>query len=339
MGGADGVDVKLLAQQNVPLDLLRGHGIAVCGARVMVVHAVEFDFSAVYKEHIALYLHGLEANALLHAGGRRFVIDVIKRRLLRVPLGDGQGLEDGGGFSVQCPDGFRLLYPEALDGEGHVRIRVCLRCHGEAVGIPLFFRPGVDVPEVCGLLDAQKHVPEDAVIAEHILALKIRARAPAADHRQKLVLAFSELPRQIELRGVMRALGVAGKFPVQVKIEAACHAQKGDDVALFRAFDGDPFSVHAHEVVFLARVLSPQGELLVRTEPGEYPPDLFRGGDHGGLIGKLIPDIHVEGPVIAPELPAGRHVDRIERHRVRIQHLRQLRRAGVEPEIPVPVKA
>ena len=52
----------------------------------MVVDAVKLDFSPVNKEDVSLNFHGFEPDALFYAGTFSLVINVIKRRFLRVPF-------------------------------------------------------------------------------------------------------------------------------------------------------------------------------------------------------------------------------------------------------------
>ena len=53
----------------------------------------------------------------------------------------------------------------------------------------------------------------------------------------------------------------------------------------------------------------------------------------------MIADIHIEGTVIAPELPAGGDVDGVKGDLVGVQHIRHLPRAGIELKVPRPVQA
>ena len=200
-------------------------------------------------------------------------------------------------------------------------------------------RRRVNVREICRFGYAQQDIPENAVVPEHILIFQIGPVAPAADDAQQLVLSRLQLPGQIELRDIVRALGIADKFPVQVQIQTACHTQKGDHIVLLRGVNPDFLPVHAREVVFLSGVLIARGDGLIHANPGKDFSGLFRGGNHGRFIGELIADVHIERPVIAPELPAGGHVDAVKCALVRVQRVGQLHRAGIEAEIPRPVQA
>ncbi len=339
VGRADRVDVEFPAKQHIPLDFIRGHGVAVHRACVVVVHAVQLELFPVQQEDVAGNLHGFEADTLLHTGRRRLVVDVVQRRGLGVPLRDGEAFEGDGGFAVLRRDGFGCLNPAALDGERHVRIGVCLRRESQGIGVAGLFRSRVDVPYIRRLGDAQQHVTEYAVVAEHILPFEVRSRAPAAHHGQKLVFARVQLSGQVEFGGVVRPLGVADEFPVQVQVKAARDAEEGDDIILLRLVDRKRLAVHADEVILLARILPAQGNGLIYAEPGEHLPHAVKRRDLGRLVGELIADVYIKRLVIPPELPAGGHIERVELYAVRIESIRKLPWAGVEFEIPVAVQA
>ena len=65
MGGADGINIVLLAQQHILLDLLRRHGIAIFRTGIMVIDAMEFDLPSVDKKNISLDLHRSKTDPLL----------------------------------------------------------------------------------------------------------------------------------------------------------------------------------------------------------------------------------------------------------------------------------
>ena len=155
MGGADGVDVEGLARQNVPLDLLRRHGVAVFGAGVVVVHPVELDLAAIDEKDIPPDLHRPEADAFPDTGGGRLVADGIEDWLLRVPLRHGEIVKDG--LRVVPAGGYRFRFGEAvpLDGERHLRVAQGIRFQGQAVGGAGFLRRGVNVREIRGIRNPQ----------------------------------------------------------------------------------------------------------------------------------------------------------------------------------------
>ena len=97
VGSADGVNVKLFAQERVPLDFVRRHGIAVYGTAFVVVHSVELDFPAVEQKHVAFDFHGTESDLLFDAGGGRLIVNGVERGRFRVPLRHGEIFKDGGG--------------------------------------------------------------------------------------------------------------------------------------------------------------------------------------------------------------------------------------------------
>ena len=90
VGCADRVDIEYLAQQNIPLDLIRRHCVAVRRARVVMVHAVELDLAPVDKENVSPDLDRLESDPLPDAGSRCLIVNVIEGRPLSVPLDDIQ---------------------------------------------------------------------------------------------------------------------------------------------------------------------------------------------------------------------------------------------------------
>ena len=340
VGRADGVDVEFLAQKDVPLDLVRRQGIAVFGACVVMIDPVEFDLPAVDQEVLRVFdLHGLEAELLLHAAGGRLVIDRIEDRVLRAPLDDVKIRKFRPRASAFGRYGAGPADPVSFEGKGDVGILIDLRSQGQGVGASGLFVYGVDVRNVCRFGDPQQHVAENAVVPEHVLALQIGAVAPAVYDGQKFIFSRMEMSGEIEFGGIVRALRVADEFPVEIQIQTAGDAEEGNDVTLFRIGDRELLPVDTHEIILLSRILAAVGELLVDAQPGEDLSDLFGSGDYRRLIGELIADIDIEGPVVSPELPAGRHVDGHEIHLICIQHRGKLHGAGIETEIPVSVQA
>ena len=98
-------------------------------------------------------------------------------------------------------------------------------------------------------------------------------------------------------------------------------------------------AVYTHKIILVTRFFPAQADLLIHAGPGKHLPDFFRRGDDGRLIGELIADVDIERPVIAPELPAGGHVDLVKAHCVRIQDGGKLGGPGIELEVPLPVQA
>ena len=88
VGCADRINIENLAQQNIPLYLIRRHGVAVRRARVVMIHAVELDLASVDKENIAPDLDRLESDSLPDARCLRLIINVIEGRLFSIPFDD-----------------------------------------------------------------------------------------------------------------------------------------------------------------------------------------------------------------------------------------------------------
>ena len=63
----DRIDIEDLAEQNIPLYLVRRHGVAVCRARIVMIHAVELDLASVDKENVSPDLDRLESDPLSDA--------------------------------------------------------------------------------------------------------------------------------------------------------------------------------------------------------------------------------------------------------------------------------
>ena len=54
VGCADRINIENLAQQNIPLYLIRRHGVAVRRAGIVMIYAVELDLASVDKENIVV---------------------------------------------------------------------------------------------------------------------------------------------------------------------------------------------------------------------------------------------------------------------------------------------
>ena len=137
----------------------------------------------------------------------------------------------------------------------------------------------------------------------------------------------------------MCALGVTDKFTVQIEVDAACDTQKRNNILLVRVIDRQLPAINADEVVLFARILIAQRKRLIDTDPREYFSDLLSRRDYRRIIWELIADVHIERLIVASELPACRHVDRVKFHTVRVEDCRKLGRLREELEIPVPVQA
>ena len=336
--GADRIDIELLAELHIPLDLVGGHRIAVRRAGIVVVDTFELDLSAVEQEHVAADLHGFKADALADAGRRGLIVNRIECRLLGAPLGNGEVFKAHRRALPCGRDCLRLVQAVPLQREGHIGIGECRGRQRQRIGLPHLFRDGIQILKIGRFGDAQQHIAENAVVAEHVLALEIGAGAPAVHDGHELVLPLVQQAAQIELRNVVRALGIADKGSVQIEVEAARHAQERDHIVLARVRDRQTAPIHADEII-LVRVFPARRDRLIHAHPGKHRADPLGRRDHRGLERKLIADIDIEGPIIAAKLPAGRYVDLVKSDHVRIQDLRQLSRTGIEMKIPLPVQA
>ena len=226
VGRAHRVDVVLLAQEQVALDLVRGHRVSVRAGRVVVVDALELDSLPVDEEEVFPDLDGLKADALLDAGGLRLVVDVIEGRVFGVPFGDVEVLESDDGHSSDSCRGLRFVEAVPPDREGDVCVGVGVCRQGQGIPAPVFFSSRVDVPDVRGFGDAEQYIAEKPIVAEHVLVLEVRAVAPPVDDREQFVLTLDEFAGEVELGRVVRAFRVADELPVQVEVQAARDAEE-----------------------------------------------------------------------------------------------------------------
>ena len=339
MGRADHVDIEILADPDISLDLIRRHCVAVCTACVVMVYSVELDLSAVYKEQIPLYHNGFESDLLLHAAALCLVVDVIENGLFRVPLCHFQILKSHRNYTLGCLGSLAAGNSVSLNREGDIGGFQCFGTEFEAVGISGLLRLRVDLTDVAVVGDPEQYISENTVVAEHILVLKISSVAPAVHHDHELVGPGAEHSAEVELRGIMSALGIADKAAVDIEIHAAGNSEERDHVVLARVIDLKIPAVNTDKIVLLARILIARRDLLVHAHPGEDSPNLIGRGDHRRLERKLIADIDIERLIVTPELPAGGYVDGIELRVLRIKGLRHLRRSFIEFEIPPAVQA
>ena len=281
--------------------------------------------------------HGLEADGFLHAACGRFKIHIVQGGRFRVPFGHAQVFKHRLGFAVLGAYGFLFLNAVAFKYEGHLRVGVGFGGPGEPVDAPRFFSDGVHVPQIRRLVDPQQHVPENAVVAEHVLVLQVGAVAPAMHHGHQLIFPLGQDARQIEFGGVVAALGIAHELSVHIQVQAAGHAQEGDGAPFGRVLNIQEAAVNAHIIVLIIRLLPPGHHLLIHPQPAEHRAHLLGGGDDRGLKGELIADVHIEGFVVTPELPAGGHVDGVKFHLIGVEILRQVGWDGIKLEIPIAV--
>ncbi len=159
------------------------------------------------------------------------------------------------------------------------------------------------------------------------------------DNREQFIAAFLEKTGQVKLGRIVRAFRVSDKTSVEIQVQTAGHAQERNGVVLCQVMDFQLFAVDADKIVLVVRLSELEADLLVHTEPGEHTADRLCGGDDGRLIGELIADIDIEGPVNAVKLPAAGHGHFVKGDAVRIQLFRELGGHRIEFKIPVPVEA
>ena len=334
----DRINIEFLAQFHIALDLIRRKGVSVGRACVMMVHTLELDLMTVQIEYFLMDLHRLKADSLLHAGCRCLIIYIVENRIFSAPFRNIKVFKHDRSTFPVCPNSLASCDSIAFKGKCHVSIGQSLRGEFKTVFARSFFCHRIKIPKIGRLGNSEQNISENSVVAEHILALKIGACAPAVYHCHDLVLTLFEIPGQIKFRSVVSALGVADKGSVHIEIQAARYAQEGDDIVLIIVLYLDLFAVYADKIVFFARILIPKGQLLVHAHNGEYLTDLFLPGYDRRVIRELVANIHVERMIIAAELPAGRHIDRVKFHAVRVQDIRQFCRSRIEPEVPVTVQ-
>ena len=334
----DRINIKFLAQSHIALDLIRRQGVSVSRTRVMVIYTLELDLMTVQIEYILMDLHRLKADSLLNAGCRCLKIYIIEDRIFGTPFSHIEVFKCDRSALPICPNSLASRDPVAFKRKCHVRIGQSLRGELQAVFARSFLRHRIKIPEIGRLGDSEQNISENTVVAEHILALQIGACAPAVYHCQKLILTLFEIPGQIEFRSVVSALGVTYKGSVHIEIKAARYAQEGDDIILLIILNLDLFAVYADKIVFFARVFIPKRHLLVHAHDREYLSYLLLSRYDRRMVGELVADIHIERMIVAAELPAGRNIDRVKFHVIRIQEIGQFCRSRIEPEVPVTVQ-
>ena len=86
MGGANGIDVILFAEQQIPFNFIRCHGIAVGRTRIMMIDAVELNPAAINQENVSLNRDCSEADPFRYTAVLCLIADCIEHRLLCIPL-------------------------------------------------------------------------------------------------------------------------------------------------------------------------------------------------------------------------------------------------------------
>ena len=279
--------------------------------------------------------YGFKSDLLLHAAALCLVVDIIENGLLRVPLCNFQVLESNGDHALGCLCSLTARDAVPFDRECDIGGFECLGTEFEPISISCLLRLRFDLEDIAVVGDPEQDIAENAVVAEHILVFEIGPVAPAVHHYNKLIGSCREHSAQIELSSVVRAFRVSDKPSVQIQIHTAGNAEERDHVVLVRIADLKVSAVNADKIVLLTGILVAKRELLVHAHPGEDPADLFGCRDHRRFERKLIADIDIERLVIAPELPAGGNIDRIEFCVLGVQDLRHFRGPFIEFEVPV----
>ena len=341
---ADGVDVVLLAEAHVALDLRRPHRVAGPRGRVVVVDAVQLDGAAVHEEAPPVHAGLAEARAQERALGARLDDEVVEAGRLRGPLEHVEAVEGHGRATAGRARRGGALKPVAAQRDAHLAVRregdVDLKAVAHATRAFFSARPHVNVPDAAGGHLAQQHVAEDAVVAEHVLAFEIGARAPAPHHGDELVYPGALVGREVKLRRVVGALGIAHALAVEVEVQAARDAEEGDDVPDGRLalVQTKETPVDADEVVLVLGMCHVRAPALAADEREDraHRPLL---GDARRVKRELVALVHVERAVVALELPAARHGDAVPRHGPGVKHVGKLGGAREEPEVPLPAQA
>ena len=324
------VDVVLLHQHRVFEIVERAHHIALALVCVVVVDALELDLAPVEEEDVALDRDLAKADLLTYAlddlgpfaqndvkqiqvwNFRRPKVGLIEfDRALSRPRLDGS-------------DDLALAFEHIFErGVFSSHVGVCVQSptrRSDALDVRL------DVPDVRAVVRGQIDIAEDAVVAEHVLRLKIGAAAPLVDEHDQLVLAVEHELSDVELGGVVAPLAVAYVHAVEVDLHARRGAEKGQEV--FEAAPcGKLAAIHAQAVehavhlVVVGRHIFADGALVRR--------DVWK------FVVKLIADVDVIRLFIAGELPARRHLDLVAFDVVKVHLCRHVPDLGVVQKVPL----
>ena len=156
-------------------------------------------------------------------------------------------------------------------------------------------------------------------------------------HNHQLVLPRCHVGGNVKLRRVVGALGISHKGAVHIQVHTAGYAEERDDILPGRILYRHQFAVYAHKVVLVLGLCPAGSHAALRAHQGKDFAHLLFHGNLRRIVGELVPQIHIEGAVVSPELPAGRHIDGVPVYRVRVQHIGQIRRIVIELEIPIAV--
>ena len=350
-----GIDIELLAESEVPLDLCGRHAVAVLRVGVVVIDALELDPVAVEGVEIALHFYGLESDSLMYAAVGALDVEVVEHGILRAPSLNLKILEgDFGlpfdGFCLQCLRQGVAVMVRSLDGEGHFHIvrderrDVCRESLALSSGLQ------VDVPDVIFVGNSEKHVAEDAVVAEHVLTLQVCAVAPAANHADQLVAPFFHEVGYVELGGVVGFLGEACELSVHMNLYAAADAEEREDIPVFDAvgcrgyrracrcrgcrrphFKERPVQPHMVHLVL--------GSLLETVQHAEIVFHGLQRGNHRRLVCKGIAHVQIHGVRVSAVLPDGRNIYPAEINGIGIEFQGKILGVVVVSEVPVTVEA
>ena len=328
VAGADGVDVQLLHDPDVPDHLGLGDDIAAGRAQLVPVGALDEDGLAVHQQLVAHDLHGpeteLEGRVLRHGLIRgRLHAEGIEVRGLGAPEGGipdrpliaGRPLDrtDLAGSQDALPGRIQDFHLHEGDTLGHFGLDL-----QAAVGAG----GHVDVLDPLLLAGIDLHAAGDAGEAPEILVLQVGAVAPAEDLQGDEVLPGADIFRQVEAGLELAVLAVAHHLAVHP------HADVGGGGTDVQAdLLADPGRVHGEGPAVLAHVVVLRGRVrrivLVVALPG-------------------IADVQVHRVAVSVEVPHSRHRDLAPGAVVIIDRLEPLEPAfdgGIEIELPQSVQA
>ncbi len=351
VGSAYGIYIIFPAQADIPLHIRRGHGIAAGGAGIVVVNAMKLYRPAVDPEHPSVHSHPLKAHPFPDTAGLCLNQEVIEHRLLRIPLPDEKLREGHLGHMLPGIPGQSLIDTMALQRKTHRAVPIergsdrsvinrtevpRSRIGQTLIGHPAVGLPG-NIPDIALLTDPQQHIPENSVIAEHILTFQIGAVAPSVHHGQQFVFSRIQKIRHVKFRRIVGTLGITHKAAIYIQIHTAGHAQERDHMSVPGILHPKEMPVHAHKIIFLAGIPAPGGNTLIGADPGKDGPHRIQSRDSGRLKGELVAAVHVKGFIIPLELPAARHRDPVPAYFLGIQYPGHLRRSGIEMKVPLTV--
>ena len=336
VGGAHAVDVELFHERDVPQQFLRRHGIAARRGAVMMVDAAELDCLPVQEIDAAPDLHRLKAVPLAYdlahvaAHILQGQIEIVELRLLRVPLPHVEIFKAELPVSRAAGDRRDDLVPIQEGGLHRTRRRIHRQINIQRVPHSVFLGAARVVPDMGALRLIEQHIAEDPVVAEHVLTLQIGAVGPLVHHGHQLVAAVEDLIRQVELRRIMRALGIPHIASVEIDLDARRRPEEGDHKAALRLFHVKKSPVHAYGII---------GAVDRPKLPGRHihPCGLVRGNP-GRVIFKLILLIDVKGLLIPSKLPAGRDRDPVKIDRIRIKIDRDIIHLLIVFKVPLPAQ-